>query len=68
MEIVLNNRPDKIDGHKKITVKQLLELKNFTYKMLMVRINDTTIKRDDYETTYIIEGDKVAVIHLMTGG
>jgi sulfur carrier protein len=68
MEIVLNNRPDKIEGHEKISVKQLLEIKNFTYKMLMVRLNDTTVKRDDYENTYIREGDKVAVIHLMTGG
>ena len=68
MEIILNNRPESIVGYEKITVKQLLELKNFTYKMLMVRVNDTTIKRDDYENTSIREGDKVAVIHLMTGG
>lgn len=64
----MNNRPESIVGYEKITVKQLLELKNFTYKMLMVRVNDTTIKRDDYENTSIREGDKVAVIHLMTGG
>lgn len=68
MEIILNNRPESINGHEEITVKQLLEVKNFTYKMLMVRINDTTIRRDDYENTFIKEGDKVAVIHLMTGG
>ncbi|MBW6478821.1 MAG: sulfur carrier protein ThiS [Bacteroidales bacterium] len=68
MEIILNNRPESIDGYNKITVKELLELKNFTYKMLMVRLNDTTIKRDEYENTFIKEGDKVAVIHLMTGG
>lgn len=68
MEIVLNNRPDEIEGHEKITIQELLELKNFTYKMLMVRLNDTTVKKDDYDNTYIREGDKVAVIHLMTGG
>lgn len=68
MEIILNNRPESINGHEEITVKQLLELKNYTYKMLMVRVNDTTIKRDDYAYTFIREGDKVAVIHLMTGG
>jgi sulfur carrier protein len=68
MEIILNNRPESINGHEEITVEQLLELKNFTYKMLMVRVNDTTIKRDDYANTFIGEGDKVAVIHLMTGG
>lgn len=68
MRIQLNNRSEIIDKHQRITVNQLLELKNFTYKMLMVRVNDSTIKRDEYDKTYIKDGDKVAVIHLMTGG
>jgi thiamine biosynthesis protein ThiS len=68
MRIQLNNRSETIEKHQRITVNQLLELKNFTYKMLMVRVNDSTIKRDDYDKTYIKDGDKVAVIHLMTGG
>lgn len=68
MEILLNNRPDYIDGFKQLTIKELLSIKNYTYKMLIVRVNDKTIKSEDYEKTYIKEGDKVAVIHLMTGG
>ncbi len=68
MKIQLNNRSEIIENHDRITVNQLLELKKFTYKMLMVRINDSTIKRDEYNNTYIKDGDKVAVIHLMTGG
>jgi len=68
MEILLNNRPDYIEGFKQLTIKELLNLKNYTYKMLIVRVNDKTIKSEDYEKTYIKEGDKVAVIHLMTGG
>ncbi|TVQ85867.1 MAG: sulfur carrier protein ThiS [Bacteroidetes bacterium] len=68
MEILLNNKPDKIEGFKKLTVKELLNLKKYTYKMLIVRVNDKTVKSDDYEKTYIKEGDNVAVIHLMTGG
>lgn len=68
MRIQLNNRTETIEKHQRITVNQLLELKNFTYKMLMVRVNDSTIKRDEYDKTHIKEGDKVAVIHLMTGG
>jgi sulfur carrier protein len=68
MEIILNNRSETIDGHDQVSVKQLLDLKNFTYKMLIVKINDTTIKKDDYEKTIINKGDKVMVVHLMTGG
>lgn len=68
MQITLNNRPEKIDGYEKITIQQLLEVKNFSYKMLLVRVNDQTIKREDFDSLLIHEGDKVAVIHLMTGG
>ncbi len=68
MQITLNNRPDFIEGFDQLSIQQLLEVKNFSYKMLLVRVNDTTIKKEDYDTTLISSGDKVAVIHLMTGG
>ncbi len=68
MQITLNNRPDFIEGFDQLSIQQLLEVKNFSYKMLLVRVNDITIKREDYDTRHIKNGDKVAVIHLMTGG
>lgn len=68
MEILLNNRKEVIPGIETLTVKELLELKNFSYKMLMVRINQTTVKTEQYDSAIIKEGDKVSVIHLMTGG
>jgi sulfur carrier protein len=68
MQITLNNRPEVIDGYTKLTIQQLLEVKNFSYKMLLVRINEQTIKREDFDSMLINEGDTVAVIHLMTGG
>ncbi|TVQ09010.1 MAG: sulfur carrier protein ThiS, partial [Bacteroidetes bacterium] len=68
MNIQLNNRNESIPEYKHLTIQQLLEVKNFSYKMLLVRVNDTTVKREDYDTTVIKDGDKVAVIHLMAGG
>ncbi len=68
MNIQLNNRPEIIKDYSELTVQQLLEVKNFSYKMLLVRINNTTIKREEYDTALIKDGDRVAVIHLMTGG
>jgi sulfur carrier protein len=68
MKITLNNRPETIDGFENVTVQQLLDYKNFSYKMLVVRVNNSTIKREDYDSQIIKDGDKVAVIHLMTGG
>jgi thiamine biosynthesis protein ThiS len=36
--------------------------------MLVVRLNDTLIKRDDYETTEVRDGDDLKIIHLVSGG
>lgn len=69
MRLFLNNRDEDIESTSDIiTVSELLKLQKFSYKMLVVRVNDTLIKKDDYSTTTIKDGDKVQVIHLMTGG
>lgn len=64
---MLNNRKETIESET-ITVNELLTLKNFTWKMLVIKINGTVIKRHEYDSLQIKEGDDVAVIHLITGG
>ena len=69
MNIILNHRPDIIETHQtSITITELLKIKSFTYKMLIVKINEALIKKDDYSTATIKDGDNVQVIHLITGG
>lgn len=67
MKINLNNNVVELK-HKEISVKDLLAEQKFTFKMLIVKINNAIVKRDDYEKTIIKDGDKVDVIHLMSGG
>ena len=67
MVITLNNRTEKIDKAY-ITVNELLELKNFTFKMLVVKINGKLIKKDEYDSAVINDGDNVMVLHLISGG
>lgn len=67
MKIILNNKPEIIDKET-ITVQELLELKNFTFKMRVIKINGQLIKKDEYATAQITDGDKVNVLYLMSGG
>jgi len=67
MEITLNNRKEKLD-FEKITVQELLDIKKFTFKMIIVKVNGTLVEKSDYKNKIIKEGDKVDVIHLMSGG
>ena len=67
MKIILNNRDETID-REPVSVKELLEIKNFTFKMLVIKINGNLIKKDKYEDSLIHDGDNVTVLHLVSGG
>jgi len=67
MNITLNNEPLTLDGES-ITVEKLLDLKRYTFKLRIVKINGRIIDRDSYGAEVINDGDTVLVIYLMSGG
>lgn len=67
MRIILNNREEEF-GAEKLSVSQLLELKQFTFKMIVVKLNGKLIKKPEYTSTFISDGDNVNVLHLISGG
>jgi len=67
MRIILNNNETELN-FEEISVKELLAFQKFSFKMLIIKINGTLVKKDDYEISIIKNGDKVDVIHLMSGG
>lgn len=67
MKITLNNRPESFDK-KKISISELLKIKNYTFKMLVIKVNSKLVKKDAYDIVEIKEGDDVAVLHLVSGG
>ena len=67
MKILLNNNPEEISVEH-LSVSELLTYKNFTFKMLVIKVNDTLVKKTEYETKMIRDGDEVHVLHLISGG
>jgi sulfur carrier protein len=67
MKIILNNRVENFEVES-LTVNELLEKKNFTFKMLVIKINGKLIPKDLYDSTVINNGDDVSVLHLISGG
>ncbi|MFA5849071.1 MAG: sulfur carrier protein ThiS [Bacteroidales bacterium] len=67
MQILLNNRQEEFEGQE-LTVSEIMELKSFRFKMLVVRLNDQLVKKEDYPTTIVKEGDDLKIIHLVSGG
>ena len=69
MRILLNNKEEVLETNKQsLTIAELLTLKNYSFKSLVIRINGMLIKRESRGTAQFREGDHVEVIHLISGG
>jgi thiamine biosynthesis protein ThiS len=67
MNILLNNNKETL-GFDTLTITELLKIKSFSFRMLVIKVNDKLIKKDEYPTTIIKDGDEVIVLHLISGG
>jgi sulfur carrier protein len=67
MNIILNNNNESFEAEQ-LSITELLALKKFTFKMLIIKINGQLVKQENYSGTYIKDGDDVMVLHLISGG
>ena len=67
MTITLNNRNESFD-YEILTISEILKLKNYTFKFLIIKINSQLIKKDKYSEAQVSEGDNVDIIHMISGG
>jgi thiamine biosynthesis protein ThiS len=67
MQITLNNRTEVIDFDE-LSLNQLINYKNYTFKLLVTKVNHQLVKRDERDKVMIKNGDHVEVLHLISGG
>ena len=69
MKITLNNNIEIIETtESSLSINQLLQIKKYSFKNLVVKINNELVKRDSYDNAKFKDGDKVDVIHMISGG
>ncbi len=67
MEITLNNNKEVIQ-EENISVADLIRIKNFTFKLLVTKVNGNLVRKEERDKVMIHEGDDVTVLHLISGG
>ncbi len=67
MKIKLNNREEVFDQDQ-LSIDELIQEKNFTFKLLVTKINGKLVKKDERSTAIIKDGDDVAILHMISGG
>ncbi len=66
MEILVNRKKKKLN--KKITVGEFLKRKNIRYEVVTVQLNGNILERDEYDKTFLKDGDEIEFIFYMGGG
>jgi sulfur carrier protein len=67
MKINLNNREEVLDENL-LTLSELIKIKKFSFKLLITKINGVLVKTDQRDKSMIKDGDKVDIIHMISGG
>ena len=65
-KITVNNH--EIDWHEGMTIKDMLAKMNYTFAMIVVKIDGKVYQRDTWATTVVPDGSVVDAIHLISGG
>ena len=68
MKIKVNGNDEEITGIESITVIDLLTKREINPEMVSVEINDSILKKDEFTTTLLKEGDRVEFLYFMGGG
>jgi thiamine biosynthesis protein ThiS len=67
MKILLNNR-DTHYSDTTLSIADIITKENFSYKRLVTRLNNKVVRDEEQKTTYVKNGDRLEIIHLMAGG
>ncbi|MFC2169384.1 sulfur carrier protein ThiS [Acidobacteriota bacterium] len=57
-----------IDWEENMTVDRILKIMNYTFRMIVVKVNGELVRKEEYKTRIIPEDADVQVIHLISGG
>ena len=68
MEKYITVNSNKIKWEEDLNIRKILKIMNYTFKMIIVKVNGRLVKKDEYDTFFVDENSDVKVIHLISGG
>jgi len=59
---------ENLEWRSGMTVRDVLRQMNYTFPLLIVRIDGRLVSRSDYDTTEVPDGTSMDAIHMISGG
>ena len=62
-----------VNGHQipwqeGMTVRAVLHAMNYSFRMLVIKVDGKLVKKEDWDSTTVPKGAEVRVYHLISGG
>ncbi len=57
-----------VEWEEGMTVRRVLHKMNYTFRMLVIRVNGKLVKKEDWDHTLVPPEAEVSVYHLISGG
>ncbi|HSV55478.1 MAG TPA: MoaD/ThiS family protein [Magnetospirillaceae bacterium] len=67
MKIILNDGQEEFPGDS-VTVRQILDRKNWSFPLIIARVNGRPVDRKAWDSEPIRDGAEVELHHLLSGG
>jgi sulfur carrier protein len=59
---------ESMDWRDGMTVADILEIRNYIFRMIAVQVNGELVRRGTYDKAVVPDGADVQVIHMISGG
>ena len=59
---------NEIDYEEGMTVERVLEVCDYVFPLIVVKVDGDFVPREEYSTTEVVDGAIVEAIHLISGG
>jgi len=59
---------ERMDWHEGMTVAEILKIRSYIFRMLVIQVNGELVKRGTYDKAVVPDGADVEVIHMISGG
>ncbi|MBT3755739.1 MAG: sulfur carrier protein ThiS [Candidatus Cloacimonetes bacterium] len=57
-----------LNWEEDMNIIEILKRMNYTFRMLVIKVDGKLVKKNEYATTFVQPGADVKVIHLISGG
>lgn len=74
MRIIINDEAedfaggDSAHGDGSLSVRAILDIKHWSFPLIIARLNGELVRREAYSETMVREGDRLELYHLVSGG